>query len=356
MNCRTTSIEPGACVPAPWKLIPTIVLLLGVVGCASTPPFADARGNTLPESIARLEPVEIGGMEQWLLIRGVDRANPVLLWLHGGPGAAHTPVARFGLKELEEHFVVVHWDQRGAGRSNARDFDESTMTVEQFVRDTLEVTAYLREVTGQDRIYLLGHSWGTELGLQVTRDHPEYFIAYIGVAQVVDRRLGEAIAYRRIASVAGDSVLDELGPPPYTEHHRYVQFMRLINDHGGSYDVSFFRLAVEAIRAPEYRFPQYRNWLRGANRGSGPMWTQPEYALFDARRDVPRLEIPVYFINGAQDLNTPLEATRRYYEALDAPAGKELIVFDSAAHTPFFRDPHRFVRELVRIKRENCRR
>lgn len=327
-----------------------------VAGCAGTPAITDKHGNAVSGSIAELVAVEIGGMEQWVLVRGTDRTNPVLLWLHGGPGAAQMPVSRAWAAELEEQFVVVHWDQRGAGKSNPRDFDESTMTLDRYVQDVHEVTSWLRQRLGQERIYLLGHSWGTELALHVLQERPGEYIAYIGVSQVVNRALAVEIAYRRIAGVVAEGSardrrkLQDLGPPPYDDHRRYVEFMGIINDHGGSYDIGFAQPAVRALQSPEYGPGDYRAWLRGARRGSGPMWEEPAYRDFDARHSAPRLEVPVFFISGGRDLNTPVEAVRRYMEVLDAPQGKELILFEEAAHTPFFHDEERFVKVLVEIR------
>lgn len=136
---------------------------------ASTPAITDD-GDPVGGSIATLEPVPIGGMEQWLLIRGRHSANPVLLWLHGGPGASEMPVVPHYNRALEEEFVVVHWDQRGAGKSNPRDFDESTMTFERFVQDAHELTRHLKRRFGKKKIYLLGHSWGSHLGLVAVGD------------------------------------------------------------------------------------------------------------------------------------------------------------------------------------------
>jgi hypothetical protein len=126
-----------------------VVFYLGV--WASTPPITDADGNEVPGSIAVLEKVTPGGLEQWILIRGTNAANPVLLWLHGGPGAAQMPLAHHIDGHLEERFVVVHWDQRGAGKSNHRGFDERTMRVERYVDDARELVEHLRRRLGQCR-------------------------------------------------------------------------------------------------------------------------------------------------------------------------------------------------------------
>ena len=159
------------------------------------------------------------------------------------------PVSRGWAAELEEHFVVVHWDQRGSGKSNPRDFDKSTMRLDRYVQDVHEITFWLQQRLGQVRIYLLGHSWGTELALHVLQERPGDYIAYIGVSQVVNRALAEEIAYRRIARVVEEEGSDrdrrklrELGPPPYRDHGRYVEFMGIVDDHGGSFDLGFASL------------------------------------------------------------------------------------------------------------------
>ena len=160
------------------------VLYLGV--SAYTPPLTDAHGNEIPNSSTVLEKIELGALDQWIRIRGTDRSNPVLLSLHGGARWAQMAFAHHLDGELEKHFVIVHWDQRGAGKSNHRGFDEETMRLERYLQDARELIEYLRRRLGQDRIILLGHSWGTRLGMELVKAHPEYFDAYIGVSQVVN--------------------------------------------------------------------------------------------------------------------------------------------------------------------------
>jgi len=131
-------------------------------------------------SIASLEKVSIGGIDQWILVRSYDIANPVLLWLHGDPGSSQMPVSRWFNKELEEEFMVVHWGQRGAGKSNPADFNEDTMSVKQFESDAHELTQYLKQRFNKEKMYLLGHSWGTQFGSKVVFKYPEDYYAYIG--------------------------------------------------------------------------------------------------------------------------------------------------------------------------------
>lgn len=322
----------------------------------NTPPILDENGRQLPGSISTLEKVELGGMEQWILIRAKDVSNPILLWLHGGPGAAQMPVARYFNGELEDHFVVVHWDQRGAGKSNPPDFDESTMTFQQFLDDAHELTLYLKTRFSQDKIYLVGHSWGSQLGIKLAQAYPQDYYAYIGISQVVDPAFAQDVGYawlmEQVKSDKNEKKLRELeslGPPPFTDHEKFVRYVKLIDAYGGDFDIGMGKLLWVALRAPEYRLSDLLAWFKGANRGSGPMWNTTEYQSFNTFEDVPRIEIPVYFFNGLRDYNTPLLMIDRYYGLLDAPLGKELVIFDFSAHTPFMGEAKKFNQELIKV-------
>jgi pimeloyl-ACP methyl ester carboxylesterase len=321
-----------------------------------TPPILGPDGEPLPGSVAELRVMELGGVEQYVLIRGADASNPVLLWLHGGPGAAQMPLAHWLDRELEEEFVVVHWDQRGAGKSNPRGFDETSMTLDRFLDDTRELMDHLRARLGHDRIFLLGHSWGALLGIQVAARYPEDLHAYIGVSQVVDNHRGYNLAYEWLRaqideepSARGSQLLEELGHPPYVEHADHVAFARLVGEYGGNFDVDMGQLIRIGMAAPEYGLLDYLRWLRGANRGSGPMWDPVFARPIDLMAELPSLEIPVFLLSGREDYNTPMELVAEYHRSLEAPY-KELVVFEGAAHTPFLADPQRFREELIRIK------
>ena len=301
-----------------------LTLLLTGCACGRTPPI---KGQN---AVATLEKVTLGGMEQWILVRGENTDNPILLWLHGGPGAAQTPVARHYNGRLEQSFIVVHWDQRGAGKSNPRDFDENTMTTERFMQDTHELTQILKQRFGKERIFLLGHSWGAQLGLQVAHRWPEDYHAYIGVGQVVDQEKGAELSYQWVLQRAREKgtrramrKVEQLGPPPFPEHDRYVALMKLVDSYGGGMDVGMLRMALIAFRAPEYCLGDYVRWLRGANRGSGPMWNNE--GPFNAFQSAPELAIPAYFLCGRRDYNTPGLLIEHYCAELHAPAGKRTI-------------------------------
>lgn len=191
----------------------TGVLLVGVI--AYTPPIKDA-----PEGMSSLEKVRIGGIEQWIMIRGHSTTNPVLLFLHGGAGTAEMGLVRKYLTPLEQHFIIVEWDQRGAGKSCTSAARASEFTVDRFVEDTLELTEHLRDRFGKERIYLIGHSWGSLLGMKAVQARPEYYKAYIGTGQVSDFPKMEQTGYQFALEAAQTDrnekavqQLQSIGPP-----------------------------------------------------------------------------------------------------------------------------------------------
>jgi len=336
-------------------LIGLVILYLGVI--PSTPQFRDTDGNVIHGSVAELVKIELGGLEQWISIRGKDTTDPILLWLHGGPGAAQMPLAHAFDNELEKEFIVVHWDQRGAGKSNHRGFEEETMTFDQFMNDGYELIQYLLERFERERLFLLGHSWGTQIGIVLVNRHPELFHAYIGVSQLVDNRKGVEIAYEWLMTEieakddqASFEKLNDLGTPPFT-HRKYREFAGLVDSYGGNFDMRMGEIARIAIRAPEYNFMDYIRWMRGANRGGGPIHVDGEMTAVNFRENIRLLDVPVYFFTGKNDYNTPLALVEEYYYILDAPE-KEIIVFEHSAHTPFLGEPEKFSREVVRVRKE----
>ena len=314
----------------------------------------------MPESISILEEVNLGGMNQWIQIRGNDTSCPVLLWLHGGPGSAQMPIAHSYNKALEKDFVVVNWDQRGAGKSNPPGFNTCTMTFDQYIQDAHELTQYLKQKLNKDRIFLLGHSWGTELGIAISVEYPEDYYAYIGVSQVVDFKASQQIAYDWLIQQIGSNrkaaleKLRKLGTPPYSDHEQYVKFIKMVDSFGGGMDVGMGTLAIKALSSPEYRLSDCIHWIDGSSRGSGPMWES--YIEWNAFEMYTKIEVPVYFFAGENDFNTPLDLVRQYCEMINAPAGKKLIVFKDSSHTPFFKQPDEFYRQVVKVKNEASNR
>ncbi|MEG4855444.1 alpha/beta fold hydrolase [Microcoleus sp. B5-D4] len=188
---------------------------------ASTPPILDVNSKPIPNSIAVLEKVKLGGSEEWISIRGKDSRNPVLLFLAGGPGGSQLVTARRALAGLEDRFVVVNWDQPGAGKSFDA-VDRSKLTPDRYITDTRELVLNLRQRFGKEKVYVLGESWGSALGIMVVQRYPELFHAFIGTGQMVAFLENDLICYDfalRLAQKRGDTKQVEKlklqGPPPY---------------------------------------------------------------------------------------------------------------------------------------------
>ena len=334
--------------------------LIGMVSCSYTPLIVDKNGDVVSESVAEMTPVTLGGFEQWLVIRGIDRTNPVLLFIHGGPGSPETPLFLSFCEDLQDDFVVITWDQRGTGLSFSKDVPSETMTVEQFITDAHELVGYLKDRFGAEKIYIVGHSWGTVLGMYLIDRYPEDFYAYVGIGQVVNMHDNEHISYEYAYNKAVESgdkkairELEEIGSPvdglygddPSNLDGLMIQRKWLLKYGGGLYSkTSYLPYYLKYVLAPEYSILDAINVLRGTNRSLELMW----YQLFgtDLLTDITQVEVPVYFFTGRYDYNTPFELVEEYYEILDAPQ-KELVWFEESAHSPHNEEPERFTRLMV---------
>jgi pimeloyl-ACP methyl ester carboxylesterase len=314
-----------------------------------------------PGSINELTQVELGGLRQWISIRGGDSGNPVLLFLHGGPGSANLAKLRVQCPALEDHFTVVSWDQRGSGKTNTLQTGGSGLTLEQMRSDARQLTAYLRERFGGRKIYLMGFSWGTVLGLWTVQDRPEDFLGYIGVGQIVNYAEGEKLSLeyvRRIARETGNrKAADELAgiDPAYRTGEWYDDLMtqrRWLLAFGGVYRTadSYGHELRMLLEAPEYSLADAAWWPLGSGNSLRRLWT--ELMAVDFFDSAPRIGVPVYFLSGRHDYNAPSELTQAFYERLDAPRGKEMIWFEDSAHDVFFDQPEMLTDVLMDILRE----
>ena len=201
-----------------------LALTAGIMRPASTDPILSATRTPMAGSVAELIRVPVGGHDQTMMIRGSNTTNPVLLFLAGGPGGTELGAMRRHSQALEQDFVVATWDQRGTGKSYDDLDPTSTLTLEQAVSDTIEVSNYLRSRFDQDKIYLVGNSWGTILGVLAAQQHPELYRAFVGAGQMVNPRETDRVFYadtlawaRRTGDTALIAKLTASGPPPYTD-------------------------------------------------------------------------------------------------------------------------------------------
>lgn len=301
--------------------------------------------------ISFIEPVFIGNHPQWIMVNGKSLDNPVLLWLHGGPGSSQMPVSRYFNSDLEEDFIVVHWDQRGAGKSNQKNFDENTMTLDRYVQDIHEITVYLKDRFNKEQIFLLGHSWGSQIGIMAICEYPDDYHGYFGVGQMTSHNRQTEHGYieldKRINSTNNHSdalVLSKIGPPPIRNHDQYIQYSRLLDKYRMNMDISYFKLAFIAAGSGIYSVQDFVQWFNGANRGSGPMWKDTiDWSIQDF---LSRIHVPCYFIFGENDVNTPFTVLEKAVE--DYPLLKSNIkIIPSSSHTAFFSQPHLFHQIII---------
>lgn len=337
-----------------------ILVVAVIAGAASqafamTPPIAGSDGKPLPGSIASLEQVTLNGSRQWISIRGRDTTKPVLLFLAGGPGGSQLATARYALGGLEDHFVVVDWDQPGSGKSFDA-VDRSTMTPERYIQDAHELVLQLRQRFGQDKVYLVGESWGSALGVLLAQRYPELFHAFVGTGQMVAFLENDQMCYDfavKWAQERGDTgKVDKLvrqGPPPYygsgtawaqatylLDTFSYMNQNPAIADNGAN--------TFRDLAAPEYGLYDKVSWFRGVLETLDVVY--PQLWNIDFRKQATKLEVPVYFLIGRHDINAPVVLAEQYYQLLDAPH-KEIVWFEHSGHTPWVSESDRFVEAMV---------
>ncbi len=304
--------------------------------------------------IASLEPVMLGGVEQWILIRGHDVDNPVLIYLHGGPGSPAIFYGRFAFGGLEERFTVVTWDQRGCGKSYSPTVDAQSITLEQLLSDTRELIAMMRERFETDAVYLMGASFGSALGVFTARDYPELLRAYIGVAQFVDAertmRIAHPVALDKATELGVQEAIDQLSTIqlyPEIDWDRWKDVVPWLEafGFGDIHDTSLYPELIDSLTpATEYTQQDLANqdeWeqlYQASPLNADLGWV---YGL-DVPSQVPRLVVPVFFLSGRYDYKTPGELAEEYLNVLDAPAGKQMFWFENSAHALFFEERQAF--------------
>jgi len=323
---------------------------------AHTPAIVASAATPAPHPVATLERVELNGSTQWVSIRGRDLNNPVLLFLAGGPGGSELVMTRRYLSALEEHFVVVNWDQPGTGKSYAAAPIRS-LTPEHYLADGLALTTWLQDRFHQEKIYLLGESWGSILGVWMAQQHPEHYHALVTTGQMINTtendRIGYDLAIDYLIAQGRSTEVERLrrnGPPPYTGRgmaQRYMAYMNVQNEQmtanargeGVSHNLLF-----DSLRAPEYGLLDKVNWVRGLAGVYAQVY--PQLADLDLITQAPQLDLPVYLIKGRWDINALNSLAETYFKQLEAPH-KELIWFEESAHTPLWDEPAHFVDVMV---------
>ncbi len=334
-------------------LLIILLVYLAIISSGKPEAFRDENGEILEGSISEKIFVQIGGVKQGMFIQSKDSTNPVLLYLHGGiPEYFLTKKYPTG---LEDCFTVVWWDQRGAGLSYNADIPEESMTLGQMISDTKEVTNYLRKRFEQDKIYLMGRSGGTFIGIHVAAKAPELYHAYIGIGQMSDHLKSERMAYEYMVKEYRDAgnrrMLRKLEASPVTDRIPYG-YLKLRDKAMHTIGVGTTRdmssivtgIFIPSLTCRAYTFTEKINLWRGkAQAGVHPLWNT--ILATDLSEQVPDLKIPVYFMHGIYDYTVSYNLARDYFEKLNAPE-KGFYTFSQSAHSPMFEEPERF-REVV---------
>jgi pimeloyl-ACP methyl ester carboxylesterase len=303
-----------------------------------------------PNAIDEAKYLKIGGIEQWVTVRGEDRANPVVLVLHGGPGDATNPWGYAGFRTWLRDYTVVQWDQRGAGKTLGRNGRASveTVTIERMVEDGVELTEALRTSLRKNKIILLGHSWGSVLGVLMAKQKPDLFQAFVGTGQVGRPAGAYDVAFDALLAKAralGDGralrELQEIGPPPYKDWRGYQVQRRWSNLFEGA-DAFIASMLGFGLSAPGYTIADVHDWFDGQNLTAERLISQ-ERALAPTAL-TGRFELPVFVVQGAEDFTTPTSVAKTFVDRIDAPRKKFMTI--KGGHFAVFMNSSEFLKEM----------
>lgn len=291
----------------------------------------------------------INGIEQWITMKG-ESSKPVILFIHGGPGSPISPYSENLYKAWKQDFIIVQWDQRGTGRTYGRSAPEELspaylashpLTLSQMTDDGIAVSEYLLQHLGKQKIILLGTSWGTALGVKMAAKRPDLFYAYVGHSQIVKPSIDMEL-FNKVYKMAEDAqdkdaleMLNKIGKPPYERARNVGQLLRVIKKYE----------RLHSTPAPEAWFvlsPAYDNEKDNQNRSDGDDYSFVNYTgdkqlgvpsmsdSIDLMKDNLAINIPVFMIQGAEDILTPKEKTRAYFDKMIAPEKKYFLLPNTA--------------------------
>jgi len=341
-----------------------VALLLALILWIKSPgiaePITDANGRTIDGSISVVEKIMIGGQEQYFFIRGANSTKPVMLFLHGGPGSPETSFMKNYNSDIENDFIMVYWEQRGAGKSYSENIPVETMNLEQLISDTREISDYLANRFNQEKIYLMGHSWGSLLGILTAHKYPERFHAYFGIGQVAQQYKGEKISFEWVKEEAhlrnDKSAIKKLSemnfPDSLASSTEWLEFVlnerNYVVQYGGSMrEITGMWPMVKMVLGDEaYTFSDKINYMKGNLFSLEHLW--PAVIHTNLFTEIDSMQVPVYIFQGIYDYQTPHVVAKEFYDQLKAPE-KEFFSFTNSAHSPLMEEVDKF-NSIVREK------
>ncbi|MET2984544.1 alpha/beta fold hydrolase [Aureibaculum conchae] len=342
-------------------LVSITILVLLIISHGKTSVFKDAQGKKLENSIAEMKYVKIGGINQFILIRGENKKNPILLILHGGPGTSELPLFRKYNSFLEKHYTVVQWDQRGAGKSYSENIPISCLSVDQLIQDTHELTNYLKIRFNQHKIFILGHSWGSYLGLSTVHKYPDDYYAFIGTGQMTNQSESEKLSFNYVMNKAKEQEnaiaikeLNEIGEYNLSNLNKIgianwfeVQRKWLLKFNGIIYNSeNYFNLIyLPYIFNREYTLSDKLSIFKGSKISIDNMF--PTVLTTNLKKTIKELGLPIYILQGAYDYTTSYNLAKEYFDMIEAPK-KKFITFEKSSHNPAFEEPEKFNQIMIK--------
>ena len=320
----------------------------------TTEPITDQEGNPVEGSIAEIEKVILGGQEQYIIIRGVDAAKPIMLFLHGGPGSPEVAFMKHYNRDIEKDFVMVYWEQRGAGKSYSKEIPPESMNLEQMISDTRELSEYLVNRFNREKIFLMGHSWGSLLGTLTAHKYPELYYAWFGIGQVGDQFIGEQISFRwakdqaveRNDNRAVKALMKLNFPDSDASVNEWINYLmaerKYVNRYGGGTTreiTGMWPLIKIVLNSGIYTLGEKLNFMNASMFSLEHLWLDViNTNLFN---EIDSMRVPVYIFHGIHDYTTPYSVAKDFYKQLKAPQ-KDFFSFENSAHSPIMEEPEKF--------------
>jgi pimeloyl-ACP methyl ester carboxylesterase len=326
--------------------------------CRAKSAVQDLGRIVAPDGVQETYTTPIGGIDQWLNVRGQDRNNPVILFVHGGPASPAMPTSWQFQRPIEEYFTVVHWDQRGAGKSFRTTDPASiadTIHIPRYIDDAIEVAEHVRKRYRKDKIILMGHSWGTIVGMGAALKRPDLFYAYVGVGQVINVRDNERISYDYALKAARDagnaealkdlaSIAPYPGDQPITRE-RIITARKWPQFYGGL--TAYRDASLYYYRAPLLSSEYDEADVKAIDEGN--VYTLgkilPEYVDVDYK-GVRQFPIPVLMFLGRHDYTTPAQPAIEWMGKVKAPY-KRIVMFERSAHMVPWEEPGKVLVSLL---------
>lgn len=336
-----------------------LLIVLQLYSSGKSIPFTDNAGKQIKESISEKIFVKINGIEQGMFIKGKNKSNPVLLFVHGGPGMPEYAISRKYPIVLENYFTVCWWEQRGAGLSYNSEIKPDELTFEQLITDVIGVTKYLRKRFGQDKIYLMAHSGGTFIGIQAAAKAPELYKAYIAIAQITNQLESEKLAYHymidEFTKSGNKKMLQKFSKYPISQINTPSYYtMRDAPMHklgiGTTHKMKsvFSGIFLPVMLNKEYTLTEKVNIWRGKFFTTHKVGLWNKLVMTDLTQKVKQLDIPVFFIHGIYDYTVSYTLAKAYIENLQTPE-KVFYTFNQSAHSPLFEEPQKMQNILQQI-------